>query len=204
MRSNKELVEELVRLGVVCSESVKSAFLSVDRALFVPRSLQADAYLNRPLPIGEGQTISQPLTVALMLEDLSVEEGMRVLDVGCGSGYTTALLSKLVGESGVVVGVELVEELVRLGRSNLAAAGVSARIQRAGSFLGLPQEAPFERVLVSAAARSVPEELVEQLVIDGLMVLPVRSSVLTLQRGEESYQVVRRRRGFRFVPLVEE
>ncbi len=203
MQTNQSLVDYLVRSGVIRSSLVREAFLAVDRALFVPERLSAHAYLDRPLPIGEEQTISQPSVVALMLEELSVQQGMRVLDVGCGSGWTTALLAHLVGSSGEVLGVERVECLVSFARRNVSRVGVRAQIHLAGDHLGLPGRAPFDRVLVSAAATRVPESLVDQLVSGGLMVLPVRSALLTVKRSEEGFLVVREQDGFRFVPLIE-
>ncbi|MFT4249741.1 MAG: protein-L-isoaspartate(D-aspartate) O-methyltransferase [Candidatus Woesearchaeota archaeon] len=201
--SNELLVQELVSVSAITSGSVKNAFLSVDRVLFTPSKLVSEAYENYPLPIGFGQTISQPLTVALMLEDLAVQEGMRVLDVGCGSGYTTALLSFLVSSEGFVVGVERIPELVEFARSNLQQASIDVAVVKASSSLGLSQEAPFDRILVSAAAKSVPEKLVSQLAIGGLMVVPVSSSVLTVRKTKTSFEVVKRREGFRFVTLIE-
>lgn len=203
MRSNEELVGYLVERGVISRSVVREAFLAVDRAFFVPKDLVEDAYLNQPLPIGEGQTISQPLTVALMLEELAVREGMRVLDVGCGSGYSTALLKQLVGSSGEVFGVERVESLVEFCCDNLQEAGVNASVHLAGEVLGLPQEQPFNRVLVSAEANAVPDLLVSQLVDGGLLVLPVNGSLLTVKREGSSFIIVNRRSGFRFVPLIE-
>lgn len=198
----QELVRELERLGALSSKRVRDAFLAVDRAAFVPAGLRAEAYGNYPLPIGADQTISQPLTVALMLEELSVGPGMRVLDVGSGSGWSTALLAHLVGSDGEVFAVERVPELVALGRENLSSFGVEVSVVDAGGVLGVPSKAPFDRVLVSAAADEVPAALVNQLVVGGLMVLPVRDSLVTVRREEEGYSVVGRREGFRFVPLV--
>ena len=203
MGSNEELVDALERRGVITHSSTREAFLAVDRALFVPEDLQADAYANTPLPIGAGQTISQPLTVAIMLEELVVGKGMRVLDVGCGSGYSTALLSYLVGEEGCVVGVERLSRLVVFAKQNLLRAGVDARVLQAGKELGIPGKV-FDRILVSAEASRVPQALIEQLVEGGLLVLPVGDSLVTARRVGDSYEVVRRLRGFRFVPLIEE
>lgn len=203
MQSNEELVEYLVERGVISDVALRDAFLAVDRAVFVPNDLHEDAYSNQSLPIGEAQTISQPLTVALMLEELAVKQGMRVLDVGCGSGYSTALLTQLVGSSGEVFAVERVESLVKFCRDNLQEAGVDASVHLAGEALGLPQKLPFDRVLVSAEADAVPESLVSQLVDGGLLVLPFNGSLVTVKREGSSFRVVNRMDGFRFVPLIE-
>ena len=201
--SNELLVEELVSLGVISTDSVRDAFLAVDRADFVLEEFLDEAYSNRPLPIGHDQTISQPLTVALMLEDLVVKEGMCVLDVGCGCGYSTALLNHLVGFQGVVFGVERVPALVEFAKKNLRRVGVEVDVLQATDTLGLVSKAPFDRILVSAAAKQVPKQLVSQLVVGGLMVVPVNNDLLTVKRVKEGYEVVRRREGFRFVKLVE-
>lgn len=203
MQSNDDLVDELLRRGVIVSDRVEQAFRDTDRALFVRDELQSKAYENRPLPIGEDQTISQPLTVALMLEDLEVHDGMRVLDVGCGSGYSSALLRSLVGDSGEVIGVEKKGSLVSFAQENLSDAGVQADIRLAGDELGLPGET-FDRILVSAAAQEVPQALVSQLAADGRLVIPVSNSLLTVEPEESGFVVVNRVDGFRFVPLVYE
>jgi protein-L-isoaspartate(D-aspartate) O-methyltransferase len=139
-----------------------------------------------------------------MLDLLEVEKGQRVLDVGCGSGWTTALLADLVGPGGEVVGVEIVPELVAWGASNLATYGMPwARIVEAeADVLGVPQQAPYDRILVSAEASHVPEELLAQLVRGGLMVLPVRGK-MTVVRRTAGRPDVTRAGWYTFVPLVE-
>src|SRR3989338_7282497 len=113
MQSHDELILYLQTSGVLKTPALLRAFRAVDRGQFVPLEDRAVAYVDAPLPIGHGQTISQPSTVAFMLERLQPAEGMRILDVGCGSGWTTALLSAVVGASGVVIGTERIAELVR-------------------------------------------------------------------------------------------
>jgi protein-L-isoaspartate(D-aspartate) O-methyltransferase len=154
------------------------------------------------LPIGEGQTNSQPRTVANMLRLLDVEPGMRVLDVGSGSGWTTALLAHLVGSTGSVVGVELVPALVEFGAANLAATGQSwAHIVRAEpGVLGVPDHAPYDRILVSAEPSTLPQQLVDQLADGGRLVIPVRGTMTLVTRSGD--EVVTSRHGsYRFVPL---
>ena len=200
--SMQSLVQLLESQEAITSDSVREAFLAVDRADFVREDYVEDAYRNHPLPIGHDQTISQPLTVAIMLEKLDVQRGMKVLDVGCGSGWTTALLAHMVGSEGTVVGVERIPDLVSFARNNLAAASIEAQIREAGDQLGVAQQAPFDRILVSAAADEVPQELVDQLSQDGLMVIPVGSSLLVVRRQNSGYNIIHERTGFRFVPLI--
>lgn len=179
----------------------------VDRALaawpregFLPERNRARAAYDGPLEIGHGQTNSQPRTVAAMLRLLDVRPGHRVLDVGTGSGWTTALLAHLVGPTGAVTGVELEPDLVVFGSANLAAtdqpwAHVERALERA---LGWPAEAPYDRILVSAMPRSLPVELVDQLADDGVMVIPVAGEMLRVTNPEA---VVTRHGRYSFVPL---
>ncbi|HEU4332359.1 MAG TPA: methyltransferase domain-containing protein [Lapillicoccus sp.] len=180
-------------------DAVEAAIAATPRANHLPRGQQQYADLDRALPIGYGQTNSQPTTVRAMLRALRVRPGMRVLDVGSGSGWTTVLLARLVGETGRVVGVERIAELVDDGGRAVAAAGLPwATVRRAGPVLGLPEEAPFDRILVSAQAHEVPRELVDQLDGSGLMVVPVEGQLLrvdALGRQEDLGCYV-------FVPLV--
>jgi protein-L-isoaspartate(D-aspartate) O-methyltransferase len=148
---------------------------AIRRQDFLPPDQRALADRDRPLPIGRGQTNSQPRTVAAMLELLDVEPGNKVLDVGSGSGWTTALLAHLVGPQGCVIGVELEPELAEWGARNVAAYPMPwAQIHPALDELGWPDEAPYDRILVSAVAREIPKALVDQLVPAGQMVIPVQ------------------------------
>lgn len=209
---NDTLVDGLVEDGVLRSPAIISAFRATDRASFVPPAEAAHAHDDRPLPIGHGQTISQPYTVAFMLELLGAQPGERVLDVGSGSGWTTALLAAVVGERGEVFGVEIVPELVRFGQENLArhpkrrGAPRRASIEQAGGELGLPSQAPFNRILVSAMGTEVPESLVEQLKVGGVMVLPVGNgygAVVKVTKEAGGEIKTERHEGFAFVPLLE-
>lgn len=186
-------------------DRVDEALRAVDRSLFLPAEVRADANLDIPLPIGVGQTNSQPTTVRRMLRWLDPQPGDKVLDVGSGSGWTTALLAYLVGPKGSVYAVELVPELVRFGAHNAKRAGVkNARFFEAGKVFGLPDFAPYNRILVSAAATQVPSELLEQLQIGGRLVIPVHSSIWVIDKtGHEKYETVQHP-GFAFVPLLRE
>jgi protein-L-isoaspartate(D-aspartate) O-methyltransferase len=174
----------------------------VRRRDFLPETLRAWAGQDLPLPIGAGQTNSQPRTVAAMLDLLAVSPGHRVLDVGAGSGWTTALLGYLVGPRGSVVGVELEESIAAWGAENVAAYDQPwVRLYPALDVLGWPAAAPYDRILGSASARSVPQELVDQLVRGGRMVIPVRAEMLVVTADGQGGWTSTSHGSYRFVQL---
>jgi protein-L-isoaspartate(D-aspartate) O-methyltransferase len=183
-------------------DPVTAAFRAVPRAPFLPEKARGRAGYDGPIDIGHGQTNSQPRTVADMLRLLDARPGQRILDVGAGSGWTTALLAHLVGPTGRVYGVERVPELVDLGNANLEAVGVQARVEQADPDVpGLPAYAPFDRILVSAEALSLPDPLVTQLADGGRMVIPVRGTMLLVERAGDDVGTSRHG-SYRFVPLL--
>ncbi|RIK15537.1 MAG: protein-L-isoaspartate carboxylmethyltransferase [Acidobacteria bacterium] len=173
------------------------------RAGYLPEGARGLAQIDAPVELGHGSTCSQPSTVRTMLELLDVREGQSVLDVGSGSGWTTAILARLVGPAGRVLGVEVVEDLVgqaadRLRRDGLGQASVRLADP---AVLGAPDAGPYDRILVSAMARELPGQLVDQLAGDGLMVLPLDGQLVTV-RVEDGRPVVEPAPGwYRFVPL---
>ncbi len=185
--------------------ALDAAFAAQPRERFLPPSRRGEAARDGPVDIGAGQTNSQPRTVRAMLELLDVRPGQRILDVGSGSGWSTALLAELVGPGGSVLGVERVPELVVFGAENVAAAGVPwARVRAADTtVLGAPQEAPFDRVLVSAMADRLPADLVAQLGPGGVLVCPVRGVMTRVIRGAAPGDLTVSEHGsYRFVPLI--
>lgn len=156
------------------AERVAAAFAACPRQRHLPPEQVGQAGLDIALPIGFGQTNSQPTTVRTMLLALDARPGHRVLDVGSGSGWTTVLLAHLVGPSGRVVGVERVPELVAMGRAAVAAAGMPWASVRAATpgVLGAPDDGAYDRILVSAMAEGIPQSLREQLTPEGVLVVP--------------------------------
>jgi protein-L-isoaspartate(D-aspartate) O-methyltransferase len=171
------MVESLRQRGYVISKRVEEAMLAVDRAHFIP-SL-AWPYEDRPYPVGKGQTISAPSVVGFMLEHLDVQPGMKVLEVGSGSGYNAALLSCLVGPEGKVVSIEFIPELTALARKNLEKAGFidNVELRTGDGSCGFEEIAPYDRIIVTAAMPFLGKDhpLVQQLKEDGKIVAPVGS-----------------------------
>ncbi|MGB2825941.1 MAG: protein-L-isoaspartate(D-aspartate) O-methyltransferase [Thermoplasmata archaeon] len=169
------LVDSLVRRGYVVSPAVEDAMRRVRREEFVPARLRPDAYVDTPLPIGGGQTISAPHMVAIMAEKLDLSPGHRVLEVGAGSGYHAAVVAELVRPGGHVYTVERVKPLARFAEDNLSRAGYSdtVTVLSADGSLGFLENAPFDRIFVACGAPDVPSPLVDQLSDGGKMLVPV-------------------------------
>jgi protein-L-isoaspartate(D-aspartate) O-methyltransferase len=184
-------------------DAVAAAFAAHPREHFLPEGVRYRAGHDGPILIGHGQTCSQPRTVVAMLELLEVRPGQRVLDVGSGSGWTTALLAHLVGRGGTVLGVEIEPELVVVGSANLSGEDLPwATIRPAQpGVLGAPEEGPFDRILVSADPGHLPQSLVDQLAEGGRMVIPV-DSWLTLVESRGGRVRTSRHGPYRFVPLL--
>jgi len=203
MKDHEKLIEALYLGNAIRSPQIVEAFRNIDRAGFVPETVKEEVYNDIPLPIGEEQTISQPSTVAFMLELLEPQRGEKILDIGSGSGWTTALLCDIVGEEGSVLGLERLENLAAFGKANLAKMGFGSqcRIEKAGNALGIPGET-FDRILVSASSDMVPEELFDQLKTDGVLVIPVGEVVYRFQKHPDGQITQEAYPGFRFVPLI--
>ncbi len=188
---------------------VDAALDAVPRVRFLPPDQQSYAERDAALPIGHGVTNSQPSTVRAMLELLGVRPGDRVLDVGCGSCWTTALLARLTGPEGEVVAVERIPAVLAQGQANLATVYDDERFAPVGlhlaepGVLGVPARAPYDRILVSAAADALPSALVDQLAEDGVMVVPVRGVMLRVRITPDGPVVAEHGR-YVFVPLIED
>ncbi|MFA7198620.1 MAG: protein-L-isoaspartate(D-aspartate) O-methyltransferase [Methanoculleus sp.] len=167
----EEMVEFQVRARGVRDERVLAAMRKIPRHLFVPKGFERAAYEDRPLPIGEGQTISQPYIVAVMTEQLELSPQDRVLEIGTGSGYQAALLAELAG---TVISLERLPELADRAQQTLARAGVTGvRVVVGDGTKGYPPEAPYDAIIVTAASPSIPEPLIDQLGKGGRLIAPV-------------------------------
>lgn len=203
------LVDSLIKEGWLKTPEIIEAFRKIKRADFLPEDMENLAELDEALPIGKGQTISQPLVVAFMLELLEPKKGEKILDVGSGSGWTSALLAEIVGKEGKVISLDIVPDLVEFGKKNadkydFVKNGIAEFICADGS-KGYEKEAPFDKILASAtAAGRIPKAWKEQLRIGGRIVAPVDSSILLLiKKGEDEFEQ-KEYPGFIFVPLIEE
>ncbi len=192
---------------MISNDSVLDAFMAVPRELFVDPAYRDQSYADHPLPIGSGQTISQPTTVILMLQLLDVLPGQRVLEIGTGSGYNAALLAKLVKSTGMVVTLERHSVLAEQASENLRGAGLEEVVVIAGDGkLGYAEMAPYDRIIVTAAADQVPQNLKDQLAVGGFIVAPIGAThgceMLKLYKTAPDHFQTSSHGLFSFVPLV--
>lgn len=201
-----KLINGLIKQGYLKSDILIKAFFKIERKEFLPKELEDQSEANVALPIGYGQTISQPLTVAFMLELLDLQAGQKILDVGSGSGWTTALLSFIVGEKGKVVALEKIRELVDFGKKNVQKFGFCEKgiteFYEADGSKGFSKEAPFDRILVSASAEEIPPVLKDQLKIGGKLIIPVGNNLCYLEKKGENNFFEEKFPGFEFVPFI--
>ena len=208
------MLEEIARLvretqretgRAALSERVMAALAKVPRHRFVPPEEERRAYLNRPLPIGSGQTISQPFIVALMTDVLGVQPTDRVLEIGTGSGYQAAVLAELAN---TVYTIEIIESLAQTAAERFRALGYSNIESKAGDgYYGWPEHAPFDAIMVTAAGKDIPQPLIDQLKPGGRLVIPVGTEfgvqTLVLVQKKADGEITRRDiLGVRFVPLT--
>lgn len=196
------MVRDQIEARGVRDPRVLEAMRSVERHLFVPEREKARAYNDTPLPIGYGQTISQPYIVAYMCEALELTGNEKVLEIGTGSGYHAAVLSLLAKE---VFTIEILEPLAKEAQRRLESLGfTNVKVRCADGYKGWPEEAPFDAIVVTAAPPEIPQELVNQLKIGGRMVVPVGEGIQELVRVTKEEKGVRTERllPVRFVPMV--
>ena len=169
------LIDSLRRRGYVSSPAVDRAMRRVPREDFLPQEVRDDAYVDTPLPIGEGQTISAPHMVAIMAEQLDLKEGMKVLEIGAGSGYHAAVCAELVGPEGHIYTIERIADLAAFAEENLKKTGYAKNVTVvfADGTKGLPEHAPYDRIFVAAGAPDIPAPLTDQLTEGGKLLVPV-------------------------------
>lgn len=170
--NKKDLIDQWTKLRIITDKRILDAFKKVKREDFVVKEYLREAYEDVPLPILQLQTISQPTTVVIMLQALDVRPGMKVLEIGAGSGYNAALLSLLVGNKGKVYTTEIIPELADFAMNNLKKFK-NVEVHESDGSKGLPGFAPFDRIICTAAAEKIPKPLIEQLKDTGIIVIPV-------------------------------
>ncbi len=198
------LIREIKAMGIT-DKKVLKAIEETKRHLFVPENQRHKAYGNYPLPIGSGQTISQPYTVARMLELLELEKGHKVLEIGAGSGYNVAVISHIVGKKGKIYALEIKEPLVGLAKDNLKKAGIkNVRVIHRDGHEGYEEEAPYDRIIVTAAAENIPQKLVQQLKRGGILIVPINSGysdVMTKIKKNQKIEITKHG-DYSFVPFI--
>ncbi|HEY7446774.1 MAG TPA: protein-L-isoaspartate(D-aspartate) O-methyltransferase [Vicinamibacterales bacterium] len=196
------MVDDQIQGRGITDQRVLAAMRSVPRERFVPANVSTEAYADHPLPIGFGQTISQPYIVAYMSEALQISKSSKVLEIGTGSGYQAAVLGELAGD---VYSIEIVPQLAERARQTLSALGYkNIRVRTGDGYLGWPEQAPFDRIMVTAAPDHVPQPLIDQLATGGRLVIPVgraEQDLLLITRTPQGV-VQQRTIPVRFVPLV--
>ena len=199
------MVERQLRSRGISEQPILDAFLEVPREAFISEDYAGIAYDDRPLPIGSGQTISQPYVVALMIQAADVKSGDRVLEVGAGSGYAAAILGQIAAE---VIAIERVAEFVPAARERMQRFGYdNIRVVHGDGTLGLPDEAPFDAILAAASGSHVPDALVQQLAPGGRLVMPVGDpgwvqKLIKVTRGPMDRLITEDLGAVRFVPLI--
>ena len=200
------LIEELIKNNWLKTPKVIEAFKKIKRADFLTEDSKGLEEINEALSIGFGQTISQPLVVAFMLELLDLKEKDKVLDIGSGSGWTSALLAEIVGKKGKVISLEIIQELKDFGEKNVSKynfvkKGIVQFFCSDGNY-GYEKEAPFDKILVSASSSGIPDSWKNQLKTGGRIVAPVDSSIRLLVKKSETEFEEKEYPGFAFVPLL--
>jgi protein-L-isoaspartate(D-aspartate) O-methyltransferase len=200
-----ELVKRLIFEGRIYSKEVEQAFLETPREVFVPDSIKKHAYLDTPLEIGNGQTISAPHMVAIMVEGLDIKKGQKILEIGAGSGYHAAIVSKLIGKDGHLYTIERHSTLAVNAKKNILDAGITnITIETGDGSRGLSKFAPYDRIYVTCAAPGIPPPLIEQLKDKGKLMIPVGKTICELKLIEKKAEklIESDLGGCSFVPLV--
>lgn len=211
INERKELVRRLSKSGYIKTEKVRKAMETVPREEFLPASNRPYAYVDQPLPIGKGQTISAPHMVAMICEILELEEGMKVLEIGAGFGYNAAAVAQIIGKKGHLYSIERIDSLAELAKGNLKRTGLGDNVTVivGDGTKGYKEEAPFDRIYGTASAPSVPEPLKGQLEIGGIMLIPVGEQqyfqdLVYIKRESEDKYERKSIGGVAFVPMIGE
>lgn len=208
-KEREELVDKLSRNGYIKTDQVKNAMLFVPREEFIPPENRRYAYIDQPLPIGKGQTISAPHMVAMICETLDLKRGMKILEIGSGFGYNAAVVAEIICPEGHLFTTERIESLAKSARDNLKRTGFDqcVTVLHTDGTKGLKEEAPFDRIYATASAPKIPEPLKEQLKIGGRLLTPIGSrnhfqELICIVRLSENEYDSRKLGGVAFVPMI--
>jgi len=201
--NKQQLLQSLKQKGF--SRQILNAFSKVKRENFIPEKIKNHVYEDIALPIGKGQTISQPYTIGMMLSLLGLKKDQKILEIGSGCGYVLALISKIVGRQGKVFGIEIVRELAEKSKETLKEYN-NIKIYNIDGSKGLEEKAPFDRIIISAACKEIPKKLIPQLKNNGIIVAPVGSkyeqSLIAFKKIKDKLIIKKEIPGFVFVPFV--
>ena len=199
------LIDIMKNSGFLTDSRVESAIRQNPRHDFIPDSMKHRAYENAPISLMKKQTISQPSVVSRMTEWLDLKEGQKVLEIGSGSGWQCAILANIVG-NGKIFTVERHAKLASFAKNNLEKLGIkNVKIIHGNGSLGLPEESPFDRIMITAACKKVPDALLDQLALDGLLIAPVGEdiqSLVLLRKTPKGIVEIKNQKGYVFVPLL--
>ena len=201
--NKQQLLKSLEEKGF--SKSILNAFSKVKRENFIPKNLEERAYEDAPLPIGERQTISQPYTIAVMLNMLNLQKSQKVLEIGSGCGYVLALIAEIVGEKGEIYGIEIISELAEKSRQNLRQYK-NIKIYNKNGRKRLNKKSFLDRIIISAACDKIPKQVLYQLDEKGIIVAPVgpryNQALISIERIKDDFKIKEKLSGFIFVPFV--
>ena len=180
-KQNEQLIDFLKKSKRINSKEVENAFREIPRENFIPKELRNSAYNDTPLQIGHSQTISAPHMVAIMIENLDLKKDQKVLEIGAGSGYHAAIVSKIVGKKGHIYTVERIENLAKTASENLKNTGIkNVTVIKDDGSIGLEKYAPYDRIYVTCAAPKIPKQLIDQLKDPGKLLIPVGNRICDL------------------------
>lgn len=207
-REKQVLIDFWKQNGLISNAAILDAFKIVPRENFTLPEFKNEVYLDRPLPILGGQTISQPTTVVLMLNAIDIQQDQKILEIGAGSGYNAAMLGTLVGAKGKVISTEIISELATFAQENLKNTGITnVTVLHTDGSKGFPKEAPFDRIIVTAGAPGIPLVFIDQLKEGGILLIPVDANshqkMLRIKKEKGSLKIEELGE-YRFVPLTGE
>jgi protein-L-isoaspartate(D-aspartate) O-methyltransferase len=209
LNKREKMVEKLSEHGYIKTENVKRAMNTVPREEFIPKEKKSSAYIDSPLQLIDGQTISAPHMVAVICEELELEEGMKVLEIGTGFGYNAAVVSEVMNKKGQIYSIERIESLFKIAIDNLKRTGFDENIHviLGDGTLGYEKEAPYDRIYGTAGAPFIPEPLKKQLKVGGKLLIPVGESstfqnLICIVKQSENKFTEKSLGGVVFVPMI--